>query len=79
MKIYTEINLNSFEFWGGAKFNADMLNADELNQLEYILEDIYYDGIDETKVNDIMWFDFEIVCEWLGLVYDAEHDVILRE
>ena len=78
MKVFSEINLSSFEFWGGAKLNADMLSVEELEQLDYILEDCYSEGVSETMVNDIMWFEFEWVCEMLGYEYDVENDVIIR-
>ena len=78
MKVFSEINLSSFEFWGGAKLNADMLSVEELEQLDYMLEDCYSEGVSETLVNDIMWFEFEWVCEMLGYEYDVENDVIIR-
>ncbi len=78
MKVFSEINLSSFEFWGGAKLNADMLSVEELEQLDYMLEDCYSEGVSETMVNDIMWFEFEWVCEMLGYEYDVENDVIIR-
>jgi len=78
MKVFSEISLSSFEFWGGAKLNADMLSVEELEQLDYMLEDCYSEGVSETMVNDIMWFEFEWVCEMLGYEYDVENDVIIR-
>ena len=78
MKVFSEINLSSFEFWGGAKLNADMLSVEELEQLDYMLEDCYSEGVSETLINDIMWFEFEWVCEMLGYEYDVENDVIIR-
>lgn len=78
MKVFSEINLSSFEFWGGAKLNADMLSIEELEQLDYMLEDCYSEGVSETMINDIMWFEFEWVCEMLGYEYDVENDVIIR-
>ena len=78
MKVFSEISLSSFEFWGGAKLNADMLSVEELEQLDYMLEDCYSEGVSETLINDIMWFEFEWVCEMLGYEYDVENDVIIR-
>ena len=78
MKVFSEISLSSFEFWGGAKLNADMLSVEELEQLDCMLEDCYSEGVSETMVNDIMWFEFEWVCEMLGYEYDVENDVIIR-
>jgi hypothetical protein len=79
MKVFCEINLTNFQFWAGAKDNAAMLEYDELEQLEYMLEDIYPEGIEETTINDLMWFDFESVCEWLGLELDVDNWEIKRD
>lgn len=79
MRIYTEQNLPNFNFWAGAKDNAAMLTYSELEQLEFMLEDIYPDGMDETTINDILWFDFEWVCECLGITYNNETGEISRE
>ena len=78
MKIYEEKSLASFSFWSGAKDNAAMLTTGELEQLDFLLEDCYPDGISATTVNDIMWFDFEWICEILGLDYDPQTGEINR-
>lgn len=79
MKVFSEINLSSFEFWAGAKDNASKLTYDELEQLEYVLEDIYEGEIEDVTINDIMWFDFAWVCEAVGLAYDEDKDEVIRE
>lgn len=70
MRIYEEKNLPTFEFWGGAADNAARLTWAELETVESILEDLYPDGIDATNLNDLFAFDFESVCDWLGLTED---------
>lgn len=79
MKVFCEISLTSFEFWGGAKLRAQQLTYSELEELEYILEDIYPEGIEETTINDIFWFEFPSVAEWLGLQLDENEDIIREE
>jgi len=79
MKVFCEISLANFEFWAGAKCRAEQLTYDELEQLEYILEDIYPDGVEDVVINDLFWFDFNIVCEWLGLELDENEDIIREE
>lgn len=79
MRVISEISLVNFEFWAGAKQNAEMLDYNELEQLEYILEDIYSEGMTDTLINDLFWFDFGIICEWLGYEYDEENDKIIRD
>lgn len=75
MRIYTDKSLANFEFWSGAKSNADMLSVEQLEQVEAILEDCYPEGVDETTINDLLWFDFETVAEWLGLALDDNGDL----
>lgn len=70
MKIYKETNLTDFEFWSGAKDFAARLTDSEMQQIECILKDRYPDGIDETALNDIFWFDRETVAEWIGTTED---------
>lgn len=76
MKVFSEISLIHFDFWSGAKDNAKQLNYDELEQLDYILEDIFPDGCTDTQLNDLFWFDFNVICEWLGLELDENENII---
>lgn len=79
MTIKTEQSLRCFEFWSGAKSNAAMMTAEELDSVENELEALYPEGMTDTEINDLFWFDFEYVCELAGLEYDAENDEIIRE
>jgi hypothetical protein len=66
MLVHTEVSLANFQFWGGAKDFAQELTIEDLEQIEFVLEDIYPDGMDETLVNDIFWFETDWLCECLG-------------
>ena len=73
MKIYSEINIADFKAWGGAIDTLDRIIAeDKCDELESILEDLYPDGISETKLNDLLWFDDEAVFGWLGIRTESE-------
>ena len=74
MKVTTEQSLSNFNFWSGAKDNASELTDSQLDTVECILEDIYPDGMDETAINDLFWFDFETVKEWLGITEEEEEE-----
>lgn len=68
MKYIVEKSLSNFDFWIGAKDNAHKLTIEELDQLESMLPDIFgEEAPTETAINDLFWFDFESICEWLGL------------
>ena len=40
MKVYSEMSLTNFEFWGGAKDRAKMLTYEELEEIGNVSEDI---------------------------------------
>lgn len=78
MKIYSEQSLADFKFWSGAEVTAhriwEELGREGFDQLEEILEDLYPDGIDETELNDLLWFDAKTVYECLGIGEDKEDE-----
>ena len=67
MKITYEKSLKDFPFWSGAFINACKLTPYQLDEIESILEKNYPNGINETELNNLFWFDFGSVCTWLGL------------
>lgn len=74
MKIYSEKSLRNFEFWSGAKENANELTFEQLDEVETILEDMYPEGMDETQINDLFWFDFDTIKEWLGITNEEDEE-----
>lgn len=66
MLIHSEMRLRDFIFWSGGADNANGLTYEQLDVLEEILADIFPSGIDEVQLNDLLWFDEDIVAEWLG-------------
>lgn len=72
MKTYNEnTKLINFEFWSGAKDHS--FTYDELNMLDEALEDLYPDGLSETQVNDLFWFEEEFLCECIGIDYEEDY------
>lgn len=72
MKIYKEISLADFEAWSGAVYTMETLRkledetgANVFDILEACIDDMG-EGVDETTVNDILWFENDIIAEWLG-------------
>jgi hypothetical protein len=66
MKIYSETSLREFESWSGGRDTMNCLTHEQLDIIEGILEDIYPNGIEDTTLNDFLWFDDELIAEWLG-------------
>lgn len=76
--IYTKDEcITGFNFWSGAKENANKLSYQELKELDALLEEIFNEKTPtETEINDIVWFEFKQVCEWLEL---EEEEVLNRD
>ena len=72
MKIYSEKSLRNFEFWSGAKENANELTDAQLDTVESMMEEIQPDGWDKTEINDFFWFEFDTIKEWLGITDEEE-------
>ena len=66
MKNIKEISGNKFEFWSGGKDTARFLTEKEIEQVFYILEECYPEGMDETEINDFFWYEDDTIAEWLG-------------
>lgn len=66
MTIKQEISLRNFEFWSGAKYTAEVLTPEQIDTIETYLEDLYPDGASDTDINDIFWFERDMLAEWLG-------------
>ncbi len=66
MKLYNEGSISNFDFWSGAKDKVKYLTEDEMSTIEGILEELYPDGMSETELNDLFWFEDDLIAEWLG-------------
>lgn len=72
-----EKSLRNFEFWSGAKDTVKYLTDSELDTIEYILEDIYPEGMTDTQINDIFWFEDDWIAEMLG--YNNFEEIMYRD
>ena len=80
MTITYELDLNSFEAWSGAKDTLDRIQREgKCAELENILEELYPDGMTETQLNDLLWFDSESVYEWLGIRSEEQIEKEIKE
>ena len=80
MTITYELDLNRFEAWSGAKDTLDRIQREgKCAELENILEELYPDGMTETELNDLLWFDSESVYEWLGIRSEEQIEKEIKE
>ena len=80
MTITYELDLNSFQAWSGAKDTLERIQREgKCAELENVLEELYPDGMTETELNDLLWFDSESVYEWLGIRSEAQIEREIEE
>lgn len=68
MKTYNETRLVDFQAWSGAIDTKNtIIDHDKQTDFEYLIEELYPDGLSETQLNDILWFEPEWIFEQLGI------------
>ena len=74
MKTSREISIRDFDAWSGGQDTKDIiLEHGKAKDFDFLIEDLYPDGIDETTLNDILWHDSEWVFKSLRIRLD-EHE-----
>jgi hypothetical protein len=75
MKVYQEISIRNFEAWSGAIATKDLIiKNNKEDEFDALIEELYPDGIDETQLNDILWFDDEWVLDSLGISKEEDEE-----
>jgi hypothetical protein len=74
MKTFNEnTTLDSFEAWSGAKNTKEaIINAGKSEEFDSLIEELYPDGLSETQLNDLLWFESDWIFESLGITEDEE-------
>ena len=73
MKIFSETKLADFQAWSGAVDTKNtIIDNDKMEDFEALIDELYPDGLSETQLNDLLWFDSEWVFESLGIEIEIE-------
>jgi len=73
MLVNKNINLENFQAWSGAvETKETIINNNKADDFNYLIEELYPNGIDETQLNDLLWFEEEWLFESLGINVDEE-------
>lgn len=69
MKVYSEVSLIDFNFWGGAEDTVEELYEEDFNIIQSAIEEMECDEngmIEEVDLNDIIWFERDWIARILG-------------
>lgn len=71
MKIIT----TKYSPWSGAIDTYNTIEeAGKLEEFESLIDELYPDGIEEVKLNYILWFEDDWILEMLGLSEEEEDE-----
>ena len=80
MKIISETSLDRFEAWSGAEKTLDkIISEGKAQELEFILEDLYPEGMDEIQLNDLLLYEPEWCFKAVGIRTESEIESELKE
>ena len=69
MKIINDnLSLRNFDAWSGANDTKELIieNGKEAD-FEFMMQDLYPEGMTETQLNDILRFEEDWICEMLRI------------
>lgn len=69
MKIYNECEtLRGFDAWSGAVETKErIINEGKADDFDNLIEELYPDGLSDTALNDLLWFEEDWLFEMLGI------------
>lgn len=76
MKVFNDnLDFRNFKAWSGAvDVQNRIIEEGKEEAFERLIDELYPDGIDETHLNDLLWFDTEWVYEQLGIKDEDEEE-----
>ena len=76
MKTFNEnATLVNFNAWSGAVETKErIINEGKAEQFDSLIEELYPEGLSETSLNDLLWFDDEWIFEMLGITEDQDEE-----
>ena len=80
MKIISETTLKNFRAWAGAvETQEKIIDAGKADEFDRMIEELYPDGLTDTQLNDILWFEEEWIYETLRISTDDETEEIKED
>ena len=76
MKVINDnLSLLDFDAWSGAKdTKKTILDNGKGDNFESLIDELYPDGLTDTQLNDLLWFESEFIFESLCINEDEEEE-----
>ena len=75
MLVTCEKSIENFDAWSGAINTQNrIIEAGKVDEFDSMIEELYPDGIDETQLNDLLWFESDWIYETWGISEEDEED-----
>lgn len=76
MKTINEnARIADFDAWSGAKDTKQtIVNAGKCEEFEAMIEELYPDGLTETQLNDLLWFESEEIFAQLRITEEETEE-----
>ena len=75
MLVTREISIKDFEAWSGAVNTCDrIIEEGKRDEFDSLIDELYPNGIDETDLNDLLWFESDWIYESLGISEEEEEE-----
>jgi len=73
MKVHSDLSIRDFEAWSGAVDTKKRIIDEGLcDEFDSLIEELYPDGLTDTQLNDILWFEEDWIFESLGISDEEE-------
>ena len=74
MKIVNDsATLEKFPAWSGAiQTKEQIIEAGKAEAFESMIEELYPDGLTDTALNDLLWFESDWIFESLGMTSEED-------
>lgn len=74
MRVFNDnLTLRNFDAWSGAVDTKEtIINEGKDKDFDYLIEELYPEGLTDTQLNDLLWFEEDWIFEMLGIEIDEE-------
>jgi hypothetical protein len=75
MKIIQDMRLDKFNAWAGAVETQErIIKEGKEIWFEHEIEELYPEGLTDTELNDLLWFEEEWIYDLLGITEEEEEE-----